>query len=80
MQKEANLIGCTLGYGTYIERDAQLIKVKLGRYSSIAPGVKNIGGNHPTRDHVSTYPGFYSVSTTDAISFVKKQNLKSLNI
>ena len=76
IQKEANLIGCTLGYGTYIERNAQLINVKLGRYSSIAPGVKNIGGNHPTRDHVSTYPGFYSASTTDAISFVKKQKFE----
>lgn len=76
IQKEANLIGCTLGYGTYIERNAQLINVKLGRYSSIAPGVKNIGGNHPTRDHVSTYPGFYSASTTDTISFVKKQKFE----
>ena len=40
IQKEANLIGCILGYGTYIERGTQLINVKLGRYSSIAPGVK----------------------------------------
>lgn len=76
IQKEANLIGCILGYGTYIERGTQLINVKLGRYSSIAPGVKNIGGNHPTKEHVSTYPGFYSASTTDAVSFVKTQKFE----
>lgn len=76
IQKEANLIGCILGYGTYIERGTQLINVKLGRYSSITPGVKNIGGNHPTKEHVSTYPGFYSASTTDAVSFVKTQKFE----
>ena len=76
IQKEANLIGCILGYGTYIERGTQLINVKLGRYSSIAPGVKNIGGNHPTKEHVSTYPGFYSAITTDAVSFVKTQKFE----
>lgn len=48
----------------------------FGRYSSIAPGVKNIGGNHPTKEHVSTYPGFYSASTTDAVSFVKTQKFE----
>ena len=48
----------------------------MGRYSSIAPGVKNIGGNHPTRKQVSTYPGFYSANTTDAIPFVRKQKFE----
>lgn len=76
IQKDVNLINCILGYGTYVERGTQLISVNVGRYSSIALGVKNIGGNHPTRKQVSTYPDFYSANTTDAIPFVRKQKFE----
>lgn len=76
IQKGTHIIGCNLGYETYVERDVQLVNVEIGRFSSIAPGVKNVGGDHPTSKFVSTYPGFYSAHTSDAINFVTRQKFK----
>lgn len=76
IQKEANIINCSLGYGTCIGRGTQFTNCKIGKFSSIAPGVKNIGGDHPTSKFVSTYPGFYSEHTAAVVRFVTEQKFK----
>ena len=56
------LINCNIGTGTYIREDSIFKNTIIGRYSSIAPRVKIVYGQHPTRKFVSTYPALYSSS------------------
>ncbi len=63
---------CQMGYASYISPNSVLRNVKIGRYSSIGPNVKNVLGQHPTRKFVSTHPIFYSTQQTIHKSFVKK--------
>lgn len=50
---------CFLGRGSYVSHDCVLNSVDVGRYCSIASGVKIGGGYHPTSIFVSSYPAFY---------------------
>lgn len=60
-----------LGYGSYISTDAKLFNIKIGRYTSIGPRCTVLsGGNHPTRDFVSTHPCFYSKNTHIGFTYV----------
>ena len=66
----ADLRLCKLGYASYISANTKLHNVKIGRYSSIGPNVRNILGQHPTRQFVSTSPMFYSTQKTLRKSYV----------
>lgn len=50
----------SLGTGSGISRDSIVEATKIGRYSSLAPELKIISGQHPTTEFVSTHPAFYS--------------------
>ena len=54
------VIDSYIGKYSYVHHDSKLMKCKIGRWSSIAPYVKIIEGNHPTAKIVSTHPMFYS--------------------
>ncbi len=69
----ANGVGlklCELGYASYIAANTSLYNVKIGRYSSIGPNIRNIIGQHPTRKFVSTNPMFYSTQKITKKSYV----------
>lgn len=57
---KATVIDCEIGIGTYIHTKSNIEKCKIGKWCSIAPEVKIIIGNHPTKDFVTTHPIFYS--------------------
>jgi len=58
-----------LGYGSYLG-DRCMFFGKVGRYCSIASGVKVVNGFHPTSDGISTHPAFYSKKNSVDLSFV----------
>lgn len=51
---------CSIGRYTYIGLNCDFVRAKIGRFCSIAPGVKVISGFHPTQEFVSSHPIFYS--------------------
>lgn len=62
-----------IGYASYVSIETILISAKIGRYCAIGPYVKIIRGQHPTKNFVSIYPGFYSANNaTPRISFTKE--------
>lgn len=75
----ANLQGVKLGKFSYIGRDSQLNWVRIGRYSSIGPNVKNVVGKHPIKDFVSTHPAFFSIRKQVGETFVNNQKFEEYN-
>ncbi|MDC7292853.1 CatB-related O-acetyltransferase [Butyrivibrio sp. DSM 10294] len=63
---------CDVGFGTFIGRNCELYKTKIGAYCSIGEDVKLIFGNHPTHGIVSTHPAFYSKEGQYGFSYVKE--------
>ena len=66
------IIRTSFGYGSYIGNDCVFENTKIGRFCSIASGVKLITGTHPTSLFVSTHPSFFSISSPNGESFVNK--------
>lgn len=62
-----------VGYGTYIGHDVELNNIKIGRYTSIAPNVEFIAGEHPTEKFVSIHPAFYSIVKQAGFTYVDQQ-------
>ncbi|MFC7371386.1 CatB-related O-acetyltransferase [Fictibacillus iocasae] len=52
--------GSAIGYGSFLGKKCDLRNVKVGRFCSIAAGVKIVRGSHPTHTFVSTHAAFYS--------------------
>ncbi|MBQ8290144.1 MAG: CatB-related O-acetyltransferase [Clostridia bacterium] len=52
--------------------NCNIMYTKIGRYCSIAGGVKIIFGKHPVKDFVSTHPAFYSKHTSCGVSYVSE--------
>lgn len=63
----------SVGKRTYISYNSVINNTTIGRYCSIGPEVMTGLGKHPTKEHVSTYPAFYSVKNAGCLhSFVKE--------
>ena len=62
----------TLGRGSYIGSNAQIVRAKIGRYCSIANNVVVASGNHPM-NYVSQHPMFYSIEKQNGYTYIKKQ-------
>lgn len=63
----------SLGFGSYISANSNIVNCAVGKYTSIGPNVHIIVGQHPTDKFVSTHPAFYSPRPYGGISFVKNQ-------
>ena len=74
VQRGCKLINCNVGRFTYISKETILSNCVMGRFCSIAPQVRNIGGMHPIKDFVSTHPAFYSQSVQK--SFVQEDKFE----
>lgn len=76
IHKHCYISECDIGLGTYIHDNSKLKKCKIGRWCSIAPGVKIIYGEHPTTSYVSTHPIFYSNKAFASLNFNKDTRFK----
>jgi len=56
----ARLRHCQIESFSYVSFRSCIMNVKIGRFCSIGPDVVIGLGKHPTKQFVSTYPGFYS--------------------
>lgn len=61
-----------IGLGSYIGSNSSVFGL-IGRYCSIADGVKVVIGQHPTRKFISTHPAFFSTKKQAGFSYVSKQ-------
>lgn len=73
--KKVRLSNSFLGYGTYVSDGCDLSGCRLGRYCTIAPGVKLIRGTHPT-NFVSVHPAFYSPKHPCGLSYVSESKFE----
>lgn len=65
LDKGAYVANSYVGYGTNINRYSRISETKIGRYSSIAPHVETVIGQHPVKERlVSTHAAFYSARDT----------------
>ena len=63
------IIDCEIGRGTYIRNGCLFKKTKIGRYCSVAPGVKVVYGEHPPSEYVAIHPSFYKNRSIAGLSF-----------
>ena len=62
-----------LGFGSYIGENSTILG-RVGKFCSIASGVKVISGTHPLSGFVSTSPVFYSVLKQSNVTYAKEQH------
>ncbi len=70
MDYKSRLYHSILGKCSYLGEGSTLSGVKVGRYTSIGPNVKNVVGRHPISTFVSTHPVFYSNKNQVGFSYV----------
>lgn len=58
--RDTELVETSLGLGTYVSSDSQLIQTKTGRYCSVGDHVQTCLGRHPYDVFVSSHPAFYA--------------------
>lgn len=63
-----SLYNSSIGFGTYIGKNSEIIYTQIGRYCSIAENVRIGLGTHPTSKFVTTHPSFY-YNTNDVLGF-----------
>lgn len=68
LRRNVRLSASTLGEGTYINSGSEIYGARIGRYCSIADGVKIGHGGHPTRGFVST-SGLLLTDTRQLLGF-----------
>lgn len=68
LRKGVTLTDSSLGEGTYINSNSEIHGARIGRWCSIADGVRIGLGEHPVRDSVST-SGLLLMETTDYLGF-----------
>jgi len=76
--RNCNISESYIGMGTYIGSNSVLPNTKIGRFCSIASNITIALGNHPTSDHVSTHPSFFSTRKQSGFTFVKKSCYEEL--
>lgn len=73
--------GSTFAYSaidsySYVSTNANLSYIKIGKYSCIGPGAKNIRGQHPTSNFVSIHPVFFSTQMQVGMSYVEENKFE----
>ncbi len=75
----SSFLNSSMGYGSYVSDSCFIKNTTIGRFSSIAPEVHTVSGNHPT-GFVSTHPAFYStVQTPSFVSTNKFEEYKYID-
>ena len=73
---DSQLGGCELGLLSYVGAHVHLSHVKVGKYSSIGPGVQTVVGNHPTKTYVAMHPAFYTDRKFAGMQISQKQTFE----
>lgn len=68
----ARFADAVIGKYTYFAGNNTVTNCTIGRYCSIAPGATIGLETHPTRDHVSTHPSFFSSLGQSGIIYADK--------
>ena len=63
-----------LGYGAYISYGCDIQNTKIGKFTSVGPGVRVVIGQHPAKKFVSQNPMFYSTRTLSGKTYAAKQS------
>ena len=71
ISNNSSFLNSTLGYASYIGENSFVKNTIVGRYSSIAGGVKTVTGDHPV-DFISSHPVFYDTHNESGISYVSQ--------
>jgi acetyltransferase-like isoleucine patch superfamily enzyme len=61
-----------LGMYSYIAKNSQISRTKIGKFCAIGPNVQMGLGTHPTSTFVSIHPAFYSTLKQTTITFSDK--------
>jgi acetyltransferase-like isoleucine patch superfamily enzyme len=69
INKNAYLFQVTLGDYSYIGGNSSIMNAEIGKFCSIADGVKIGGGIHPSDTFISTHPAFFSVNNQCGTTF-----------
>jgi virginiamycin A acetyltransferase len=69
VERNARLARADVGDYSFVGGSACLQNARIGKFCSIGPEVWLGLGVHPV-DHVSTYPGFYSMMASGSVAFV----------
>lgn len=69
----------SIGFGTYMGDNCIISGTKIGRYCSIAYGLKILVGKHPTTKHVSTHPAFFSTRKQAGFSYVNESTFEEID-
>lgn len=75
-ERNCSILNSHIGYASYIGASSNIMKTKIGRYTSIGPNVKCIFGQHPTNTFVSTHPAFFSTRKQAGFTYVKQQKFE----
>lgn len=67
-----------VGYGTYLGGDCIFSTSKIGKYCSIAMGVKTMIGEHPTKNWVSTHPAFFSILGQSGVRYIRENKFEEI--
>jgi acetyltransferase-like isoleucine patch superfamily enzyme len=70
------VIDSMIGFGTYLGSNCKMVKTKIGRFCSIAEGLRIAAGNHPKEKFVSTHPAFFSLSNQHLFNYVDEQTFE----
>ena len=68
--------GLELGDFSYIDTNASIKGLKVGKFCCLAKNLQMAIGEHPTSKFVSIYPSFFSNTNVVTTSFVNKQKFK----
>lgn len=71
LAKGTEVVNVSMGKYSYTGADVKLANVKIGRFTSIAPGVHNIGGMHPITECISSHPCFYRKRVPAGKAFIE---------
>ncbi|RZL69857.1 MAG: CatB-related O-acetyltransferase [Pedobacter sp.] len=63
---------------TYISSDASIMNTTIGKFCSIAQGVKICTGSHPSSIFVTTHPAFFSLHKQSGITFVEENHFREM--
>lgn len=78
LYKNVSFRSSKIGSYSYVGWDSILDNVQIGRFSSIAPGVKVLYGRHPVSLYISSSPIFYSTKKQCGIKW-ESEDLYSEN-
>lgn len=70
--KNSRVFSTKIGFGSGISCDSIIDSAEIGRYSTLAPDVKIVSGQHPIEKIASIHPAFYSARGQMGFTYVNQ--------